>query len=219
MYRGAHNQDGIANTLNDLGVLADRSGQPQEAKRLYQQCLTIYRQLGDNWGTAVALNNLGYLASTQGEYKDALKLLEESLSIQRTIGARLQIANALSNLGSVARELNEYESARRYFHEALRLAQEVESIPLALELLVGIAALFVSQHPQETAGPAMRLGLALQHPLTDEMTRAAAIRYLKEIDGELAASIKMAAEDQSDYSHLNAVLEELVAETILQLAN
>ncbi len=219
LYQSAGNQEGIANTLNDLGILADRSDQPQEAKRLYHRCLSIRRQVDDNWGTAIALNNLGYLANTLGEYDDALKLLDESLRIQRTIGARLQLANVLSNLGTAARELTMYERARQYFHEALRLAQEIESIPLTLELLVGIAALFVAQYPHETEGPAMRLGLALQHPLTDEMTRAAAKRHLSEIDTELATPIKMTTAEQSDYSHLNALLEELVADTISQLEN
>ena len=63
----------------------------------------------------------------------------------------------------------------------------------------------------------MQLGLALQHPLSDEMTRAAAKRYLKEIDADLAASITMAAGEKSDYSHLNALLDDLVAETISRL--
>src|SRR5262249_43558836 len=88
-----------ANALSWAGELAiDQSDYPA-ARAYYEECLDIYRVLGDQYSLAAALSGFGRLADQQGNYPEARRLHEESLAIRRQLGAPAGIAHALNLLG------------------------------------------------------------------------------------------------------------------------
>jgi predicted ATPase/predicted negative regulator of RcsB-dependent stress response len=100
-------------------------GQYDEAKRYYQESLTIYRSLGDRWGIAKSLGNLAILAGGAAQHMEAMQYLEESLALYRQLGDRSGVARSLHNIGNVAYLLGDFERALALRQECLRICREI----------------------------------------------------------------------------------------------
>lgn len=109
--------------LYAAGVLADAQGDYASARALFEESLTINRELGDRRGIAVSLNNLGIVTVRQQDYPAARSLYEESLAIWRELGNRRAIALSLNNLGNVANVQGDYPAARSLHEESLAVFQ------------------------------------------------------------------------------------------------
>ncbi|TVP69076.1 MAG: tetratricopeptide repeat protein [Leptolyngbya sp. LCM1.Bin17] len=77
--RQAGDQQGEAQTLNNLGNVYRAQGRWAEAIELYQQSLAGDRELGDRHGEAQTLGNLGMLYAKQGQRQQAVDVWRESL--------------------------------------------------------------------------------------------------------------------------------------------
>ena len=111
LSRSLHDTLGVANMLNNLGIVALPQGDYEGAVAFHNESLALYRQLGDRWYVALAISNLGLVALDKGDYAEARSLLEESLAMRRNLGDRQGIAESLNNLGVVARCLQDYDEA------------------------------------------------------------------------------------------------------------
>ena len=71
----------VANTHNDLGVVCDRLGRPEEAEFLYRRALGIARRTlpPDHTSVAASLENLSKLYRAQGKTEKLAKLLVVAL--------------------------------------------------------------------------------------------------------------------------------------------
>jgi tetratricopeptide (TPR) repeat protein len=106
-----------------IGLFASRQGDYHEARARYFECLTIWRELGDELALAVTLNSLGMTAWLLGDMAEAVDYLEESRRMfQRCDRTPMTIAyetNGLRPLGMVARARGDYARAAEYFRESL----------------------------------------------------------------------------------------------------
>jgi predicted ATPase/DNA-binding SARP family transcriptional activator len=135
--------------LNGLGSLAWMQGDYAAARSLYEECLTLNRELGDKQGIAVSLGNLGLIALEQSDYPAARSLQEESLAIKRDLGDKHGIASSLMNLGNVIGEQGDYAAARSLYEECLTLNRELgdkQGTAVSLGNL-GLIALEQSDYP------------------------------------------------------------------------
>ena len=133
-----------ARALNGAGALAFHQCDYASARALYNEALSIYRELENRQGIAMALNNLSNVASSQGDYTTARALYEESLALKREMGDRYGAAITLSNLGSVVRHLGDYASAGALYEESLRIRRELgdkHGIAMSLNNLGNLAQL------------------------------------------------------------------------------
>jgi tetratricopeptide (TPR) repeat protein len=73
------------------------------ARALYEESLSLYREMDDKAGISDLLNELGNMALYQGNYAAARALHEESLSLRREMGNKQGIANSFLNLGMGAK--------------------------------------------------------------------------------------------------------------------
>src|SRR5207249_4169840 len=77
--RRAHNdQRGLAETLNNLGVLAHFRSDLETAWAHYAEALENEQALHHVYGVALVLNNLGEVAFERGEYERACRLFATS---------------------------------------------------------------------------------------------------------------------------------------------
>ncbi len=98
--------------LKHLGEIA-RESDYEEARRLFERSLVLYRSLGDPWGTSRALKDLGETIATLGRYDAAKQLYEESLAISQALGDRRALAESLRRLAEmVGRQGQPYEGER-----------------------------------------------------------------------------------------------------------
>ena len=66
--------------LLNLGNVYGRQGQWDETKKLYQQSLTIYQELGDRHGEGMTLYNLGVIFERQDQQQQAIALWLEAIT-------------------------------------------------------------------------------------------------------------------------------------------
>jgi predicted ATPase/DNA-binding SARP family transcriptional activator len=97
----------------------------EEARRLFEQSLTLYRSLDDRWGMACALQRLGQTAWSLRQHAAAKRLYEESLAIRRALGDRRGIAHSLMALADIAARQGRLEEAERVQREGLAFLQEI----------------------------------------------------------------------------------------------
>lgn len=108
-----------AGVLKSLGTLANQQGDSIQARKMYEESLSIQRALGEKMGVAMLLNNLGMVAMFEQDYASAQPLFTESLAILREIGDRWAIGQLLNNLGLVLRYLGDATAARQMLEESI----------------------------------------------------------------------------------------------------
>jgi len=117
-----------ADALRTLGILASSAEDYPRAAAYYEQCLAVYRAVGDKVGEATALNNMGTLRSSYGDYSAALSFYEQAFGIAQQTGMQRVQVVLLGNFGSAWNSLGAYERARDYFQEMLNLARDTNSL-------------------------------------------------------------------------------------------
>ncbi len=124
-YRTLGDREGIAATLNNLGVAADGQGDYGRAEALYAESLALKRDLRDTRGVANSLSNLGRLALQRGDDDRAVALHEESLTLSRGLDDTASVALSLNSLGEVALYQGAYARATPLLEESIALARAV----------------------------------------------------------------------------------------------
>jgi len=201
---------GRAIALGRLGALERTIGAYEDAQQHYHESLAIFTMLSHRQGMATALGNLGRVAFAQGKVAEAYQLHQESLALSHATGNKRTIAISLNELGLVRHALGDYRAARQAFDEALTTALEIGMVPLALEVLVGLAALVAQEGAGERA--IELLALALQHPAGRQRTRDRAGRLLGELASGLPPKVVTAAQERGRQRDLWATGHELLEE-------
>jgi tetratricopeptide (TPR) repeat protein len=130
------------------------------AQSLYEESLSLQREVNDRRGAAHSLFNLGNVAVYRDDYSAALEWYEQSLPLFQEIGDRDGIANVLNNLGEVARLQGDYAAADTWLKKALVLYRDLgdkNNISIALEA----AALLASEQKHLHCRAALLFGAAM----------------------------------------------------------
>jgi tetratricopeptide (TPR) repeat protein len=133
----------IANAIyNDaFPMLVNRTNIPS-AKKLLEEALPLFREVGDNGGVARTLWGLGNAFYFDKDYTAAKPFLEEAQALFRGLDDRFMLAWSTHTLGLVALGKGNHEMGKRWFSEALKLfveAKDVSGITLQLDNLSVIA--------------------------------------------------------------------------------
>jgi len=134
--------DARAQALGKAGVMAWQQGDYATARRLQEEGLAIYREMGDRRGIASALIDLGAVDFDQGDFQAARSRFEEGLAIRRELGNAQGIAGALHNLGAVANACGDNQAAWKFLEEGLSIYRELGDpwgIAMALSNLGSLA--------------------------------------------------------------------------------
>ena len=198
---------GTAKALNNLGIVTYYYQQYPEADRLYQESLNINREIGDRHGIGISLNNLGLIAYQMGQHERAMEMHRESLAIFQEIGYSLGAGICLKDLGQTSLALDQSIEAGRFFHEALEIAEEIQSLPLILSVLSGIA--FLRMQEGVLAGAMELLIWVLGHPACDQETRDFCERNISEIEYQLSTKEIRSAWERGQYLDYATIKTEL----------
>ena len=90
-----------AHALTAAATMARAVSDFSKARTLYEEALSLWRELDLQRGVAAALGNLGMVSYDQGDYPAAMARHEESLAIWRELGDQPGIARTLMALGNV----------------------------------------------------------------------------------------------------------------------
>ena len=108
-----------ARWLRQLGMVADRRGDYDQAERQYQRALDISERLGDQAGMALSYHRLGILAGHRGDYDQAERQYQRALDIKEQLGDPAGMADGYHQLGILAHRRGDYDQAERQYQRAL----------------------------------------------------------------------------------------------------
>ncbi len=84
---------GEATTLDNIGLVYSRIGQPQKALEFYHAALPIRKEVGDSSGEATTLGNIGLIYRDTKRPTEAIKNLEQSVEITLLLQEGLERSN------------------------------------------------------------------------------------------------------------------------------
>jgi tetratricopeptide (TPR) repeat protein len=143
-----------------------------QARALLEECLALFRPLGDIWYITMTVLDLGLAALFQEDYPAARAWYQEGLALARTLKDRSLIAAALNNLGEVARSQDDYQRAAQLYAESLQLHQNLGNRPEMPRLLHNLG--YVALHQGDAAQASAYFRASLNHFQQLGMTRGIA---------------------------------------------
>ncbi len=135
------NQQGMADSLNNLGLVLVSKGNLDKATEYYERSLSISEELGNKWNIATSLNNIGIVFTSKGDLDKALEYYERSLSIREGLGRRQDIAQSLVNIGVVYEKRGDLDQAVEHYQGSLAINEALgakQGIALGVNNLGGI---------------------------------------------------------------------------------
>jgi len=183
LCRAMGNRWAMAFSLNFLGMVAHALRAYDEAEQFLSEGLVISQALVDRFNTATALRGLGLVHQALGREVVARDSFQESITIWRAIGDQGNLAQTLNQLGQCLLAQTDWAAARRCFAEALDVARATQIAPVALDALLGIAALRA-----QTGAVAAALELVL-HILLDPAGAHSTHQRAEQLRAELAAQL------------------------------
>jgi non-specific serine/threonine protein kinase len=163
---------GMAESLNNLAVLAHQRGDLDAARSLYEESTVLDREIG--YRPDVPMHNLAIIALELGDLARARELFEASVEIKRALADPQGLSVSLSRLGEIAAaEGNETEALQR-FDEALSLQMEMGDRGLIAFILERRAVAAASQGDAEAAFKLAGAASALRDSIGQEQGSALA---------------------------------------------
>ncbi len=138
----------LATSLNNLGLLYQTQGKYAQAEPLYKRSLAIWEKgLGsEHPQVAIGLNNLAALYQAQGRYAQAEPFFQRSLAIlEKVLGpAHPHVAQGLNNLAALYVDQGKYAQAEPFFQRSLAIREKVlgPEHPHVAQSLNNLAALY-----------------------------------------------------------------------------
>jgi non-specific serine/threonine protein kinase len=128
--------------LHGAGWLAHFRRDSGTARALFEQSLTIARELDDRWTVAWVLHGLGRIAYFDRDQEAARSFGEQSLAVAEALGDRWLIAWALHLLGLAAHIAGDFGAADAFYARSLAIRLDLghhEAVGILYQLL-GISA-------------------------------------------------------------------------------
>ncbi len=208
LARKVKDPDVLAKALQNLGNVSICQQDWPAARSYYQQSLDLWRQLDERWSMALALGNLGELCLHTKEYEQAIRYLEESLALRKEMGDRWGIAATLKGLGLVERIREDYSLSETYLAEAVQTAMEIPSHPLALDILLEFAALWVKRGEKQRGLEA--LAFVMCHPACEAHVHDQAQSLWEEVIVDVSSQLQETLQERArDFT-----LEEMVKKAL-----
>jgi tetratricopeptide (TPR) repeat protein len=164
----AGNLTGVAQTLNNLGVVYRSQGKWDEAIDCYEQSLETLRRLGDEHGVGQTLMNLGVVYDSQSKWEQAIDCYEQSLEIFRRLGDEHGVAQTLNNLGAVYQSQGKCEQAIDCYEQSLETLRRQGDKHGVAQTLNNLGVVYDSQGKCEQAIDYYEQALEIFRRLGDE---------------------------------------------------
>ncbi|HHJ11302.1 MAG TPA: tetratricopeptide repeat protein [Bacteroidetes bacterium] len=178
IYQELGDKQGIANTLNNLGVLCRSKGDYSKALDYYNKSLELKKILEDKQGIANTLNNIGEIHKFRGEYPEAIRNYRESYTLKKELGDKKWMANTLNNLGEIFSIWGDYQEALKYYLEASTLWSNLNNLQGMAGAYHNIAGIYESLNNYSQAEKYYLEALRIQEKLGDKSHLAATLREL-----------------------------------------
>jgi|GEM_PF-7098434 len=201
----------IANSLLELGRLAQHQKRYDEAHMRFRESLEISRKVGDESRVATALIDLGRLARRQAKHDEALRFLREGLEINQKLGNELAEANSLRELGNLALDQKQFFNAHEFFDQSLEINKKLGDERAIASSFFFLGRLASTEQKTDEARRLFNESLHLYQKLDDPQGFAAVtqeLRRLAEPDEEEEGKTQGETAKDVSFLGLGHVLEQ-----------
>lgn len=157
-YRKMGGPAEIGDTLQTIGILAARRGDPVRARQATAESLAIFQTTGNQIRVNDLKSNLAYSEFEQGNYEQARLLSEQALNFYRNARFKYLIGDAQALQGAIAMREADYAAAKKWYSECVLDEQAVGGIAHIPECLIGFAGIAAAEQSFQRA--AILLGAA-----------------------------------------------------------
>ncbi len=170
-----------ARILTVLAFTQARQGNIAQAMQLYQEALTLARQVDDRRCEIASLNHLSRLSLTQLDYERAIAEAQRALILARQSGDLQGEGNAIANLGfstvMVTRQqelvaLEDLEIAISYLQQGQQRSEKFNDLPTQALCCLGLGSAYLAIAQPISAQPLLVLGLAISQQMGDSALQA-----------------------------------------------
>ncbi|MFC5830149.1 ATP-binding protein [Nonomuraea insulae] len=196
-------------------------GRLHEARRAYQEVLSISEELDNHYGQTFGHIGLAQVARRFGDPATARRHYESGLRLLRHVDARQHTVSCLAGLGRVALEQGDLIEARVRLTEALVLSRDAGLRSGIAKRLEAWADLVMAEGDHRRAvllaAASVELGGRRPDARTEEVLRPARERLGEAVVGVLWAEGAILSADQAVACALDGALPEPPAEPVLPL--
>ena len=118
---------GIAQSLMNLAIVADKQGDHRAAQAWHEQSLALHRKLGNKEGIATSLHYMGHAAFLQGDYETARAFYEQSLTMRKELEGKSGIVLSLEAFARLTVTTQQPKRAARLWGAAEAMRQATGS--------------------------------------------------------------------------------------------
>lgn len=191
--------------LTNLGEMHQRLGQTRDARRCFQQAMTLARLHADPQRLAVLANNIGAVYSSTGDHAAALDCFNEALETHMRMGDRRNEFDTLVNIAEVFRALGRLTDALDHLQRASALADSIGDPLLHAHARLASGAVLARQGRRDEALQSYRTALAFARKAAAPLERAKAHERI----GGLLAESGEASMARTQWRKALALYEEL----------
>ena len=185
---------GLANALDDLGIVRRLTGDYAGAALAQEEALSIYRELGSRQGQANSLSHLGTVWTLADDYQRAAAALDAALVLYRTMDDREGQADTLNHVGVVRRLTHDQRGAAKVLEEALDIYRDLGNKQGQATTLTYLGTIRRRTGDYPGAARAQEQALDIQRELGNKQGQANALCYLGTLHRE-AGLYERAAQD------------------------
>jgi tetratricopeptide (TPR) repeat protein/transcriptional regulator with XRE-family HTH domain len=175
---------GLANALDDLGIVRRLTGDYAGAALAQDEALGIYRDLGSRQGQANSLSHLGIVWTLADDYRRAAVALDEALLFYRELGDREGQADTLNHLGVVLRLTHDQRRAAKALEEALGIYSDLGNEQGQATALIYLGTVRRRTGDYQGAAQVQEQALGIHRKLGNKHGQANALCYLGAIHRE-----------------------------------
>ena len=194
-----HDDAGMAQTLQAMGVAYDVLQSPDDALKSLQEALDIRTKLNMKKGIADSLQMMANIQDHTGKSDLAQKNYEKALKLRKEIGDKQGTANLLSDMGDFYTQKGKYDAALPLFKESLQSEIEVHNEQMQSQVVNNIGNTYLSKGDFDNARTYFEKALQLREKLKVPSDIADTLHNLAE------TSMKTGQFDQAQEQYLKAL--------------
>lgn len=168
LFREAGLNQGLADSLDNLGIAWAYQGELSRAKTLFEESVGLFREADDLWGVAESLNNLALIAGIHNDRDQETALHKESLRIRRELGDKRGIVMSLVNITFMAVKRGAYGQASSLCEEGLVLGRALGDKGLTASLLINQGLALLNRGDSGRAMELFQVSLVVHQEMGDK---------------------------------------------------
>ena len=155
-----------------MGVAFSHEGRLEDARKAYDEALTIFRELGNRDGEAGIWNDLGNILNRENQVAQSKHAYEQSLSIYRDLKDAQGIGLAVGNIAMAEASMGDNVHAKAHFQEAITLDRATGDQSALAGDLTNVAVVMQAEADFKGAGRALREAADVSRDMFNKVTGA-----------------------------------------------